>query len=74
MSATTRSEELAPDLNDVDYDAFLASDRTLDEVVAVERAGRVRLRIINRATTSAFHIDLGKLECGFRRSRPGIPR
>lgn len=54
----------APDLNDVTYDAFLANERTLadPEIVAVERGGRVRLRIINGATTSAFHIDLGQLD------------
>ncbi|WP_246206064.1 multicopper oxidase family protein [Propylenella binzhouense] len=53
-----------PDLNDVEYDAYLANDRTLDdpEVVTVERGGRVRLRIINGATTSAFQIDLGTLQ------------
>ena len=64
MSATSQIEELAPDLNDVDYDAFLANDRTLEDpqVVAVELGGRVRLRIINGATTSAFHVDLGRLE------------
>lgn len=52
------------DLNDVEYDAFLANDRALDDpqVVRVERNGRLRLRIINGATTSAFHIDLGSLE------------
>lgn len=48
------------DLNDVEYDAFLANDRTLDdpEVVRVERNGRVRLRIINGAASTAFWIDL----------------
>jgi FtsP/CotA-like multicopper oxidase with cupredoxin domain len=53
-----------PDLNDVTYDAFLANDRTLDdpEVVKVEPGGRVLLRIINSASMSAFHIDLGKLD------------
>jgi FtsP/CotA-like multicopper oxidase with cupredoxin domain len=52
------------DLNDVEYDAYLANDRTLDDpqIVTVERSGRVRLRIINGATTTAFHIDLGGLE------------
>lgn len=52
------------DLNDVDYDAYLANDRTLEDpqVVAVERGGRVRLRLINGATSTAFHIDLGRLE------------
>jgi FtsP/CotA-like multicopper oxidase with cupredoxin domain len=51
------------DLNDVRYDAFLANDRTLadPEVVYVERAGRVRLRIINGASSSQFWVDLGEL-------------
>ncbi len=51
------------DLNDVDFDAFLANDRTLTdpEVVHVERGGRVRLRIINGASSSQFWIDLGAL-------------
>jgi FtsP/CotA-like multicopper oxidase with cupredoxin domain len=49
------------DLNDVDYDAYLANDRTLDDplVVRVERSGRARLRLINGATSTAFWIDLG---------------
>lgn len=53
----------AMDLNDIEYDAYLANDRTLDdpEVVAVERGGRVRLRIINGATATAFTIDTGTL-------------
>jgi FtsP/CotA-like multicopper oxidase with cupredoxin domain len=51
------------DLNDVDFDAFLANDRTLTdpEVVHVGRRGRVRLRIINGASSSQFWIDLGAL-------------
>ena len=51
------------DLNDVHYDAFLANDRTLadPEIVQVERGGRIRLRIINGATSSQFWIDLGEL-------------
>ncbi len=51
------------DMNDVEYDAYLANDRTLDdpEVLRVERGGRVRLRLINGATSTAFHIDLGGL-------------
>lgn len=49
------------DLNDVQYDAFLANDRTLDdpEVIRTERGGRVRLRIINGAASTAFWLDLG---------------
>lgn len=48
------------DLNDVEYDAFLANDRTLEdpEVVRVEKNGRARLRIINGAASTAFWIDL----------------
>ncbi len=49
------------DLNDIDYDAYLANDRTLDDplVVRAGRNGRVRLRLINGATSTAFWIDLG---------------
>ena len=49
------------DLNDFEFDAYLANDRTLDdpEVVPVERNGRVLLRIINAASMTAFRIDLG---------------
>lgn len=52
------------DLNDIDYDAYLANDRTLDdpEVVQVERGGRIRLRIINGATATGFTIDTGSVE------------
>ncbi len=40
------------DLNDVDYDAYLANDRTLDdpEIVKVEDGGQLRVRVINGAT------------------------
>ncbi|OOY26642.1 copper oxidase [Thioclava sp. L04-15] len=52
---------MAMDLNDFDFDAYLANDRTLDDpdVIAVERGGRVRLRVINGASMTAFWIDLG---------------
>ncbi|MGO1080235.1 multicopper oxidase family protein [Inquilinus sp. CA228] len=52
------------DLNDVEYDAYLANDRTLadPEVVRVERGGQVRLRVINGAAATNFHIDLGAAE------------
>ncbi|CDZ39574.1 multicopper oxidase domain-containing protein [Neorhizobium galegae] len=51
------------DLNDIEYDAYLANDRTLDdpEVVRVEKSGRIRLRIINGATATAFTIDTGQI-------------
>jgi FtsP/CotA-like multicopper oxidase with cupredoxin domain len=51
------------DLNDVHYDAFLANDRTLadPQIVRVERGGRIRLRVINGASSSQFWVDLGEL-------------
>lgn len=51
------------DLNDVQYDALLTNDRTLadPETVRVDRGGRVRLRIINGASSSQFWVDLGAL-------------
>lgn len=54
----------AMDLNDIEYDAYLANDRTLDdpEVIKVEKGGNVRLRIINGAAATAFTIDLGALQ------------
>jgi FtsP/CotA-like multicopper oxidase with cupredoxin domain len=56
--------ESGPDLNDVQYDAFLANSRTLadPEVVTVEPGGSVRLRIINASSMCAYHLDLGQLE------------
>ncbi len=56
--------EMSMDLNDVEYDAYLANDRTLDDpdVVRVEPGGRVRLRIINGATSTNFFIGLDGLE------------
>jgi FtsP/CotA-like multicopper oxidase with cupredoxin domain len=53
-----------PDLNDVDYDAYLANERTLDdpEVIRVERNGEVRLRIINAGASTNFTIDLGNVQ------------
>lgn len=52
---------MAMDLNDHDWDAYLANDRTLSdpEVVQVERGGRVRLRVINAAAATVFWIDTG---------------
>ncbi len=53
----------AMDLNDFEYDAYLANDRTFADpmVVRTERSGRVRLRLINGATSTAFWIELGAL-------------
>ena len=51
------------DLNDIDFDAYLANDRTLSDpdVVAVEASGRIRLRIVNAAAATVFWIDTGTL-------------
>lgn len=53
-----------PDANDVDYDAYLANDRTLadPEVVRVEKNGKIRLRIINGSSGTNFFINLGDLK------------
>ena len=49
------------DLNDHDFDAYLANDRTLadPEVIAVERKGRILVRVINAAAATVFWIDTG---------------
>jgi FtsP/CotA-like multicopper oxidase with cupredoxin domain len=66
-SGTMGSMKMAPgmamDLNDVDYDAFLANDRTFTDpqVVRTEPGGRVLLRVINGASATQFWIDLGAL-------------
>lgn len=51
------------DLNDYNWDAYLANDRTLadPEVIRVERGGRIRLRVINAASATVFFIDTGKV-------------
>lgn len=50
--------------NDVEYDAYLANDRTLDdpEIIRVEKGQQLRLRVINGATATAFFLDTGALE------------
>jgi FtsP/CotA-like multicopper oxidase with cupredoxin domain len=51
------------DLNDVDYDAFLANERTLadPQLVSAPAGQDIRLRIINGASSTNFWIDLGQL-------------
>jgi FtsP/CotA-like multicopper oxidase with cupredoxin domain len=63
MGATNMGPGTAMDLNDIDYDAFLANDRTLadPEVIRIEPGGRIRLRLINAASATQFWIDLGAL-------------
>ena len=55
---------MAMDLNDFEFDAYVANDRTLDdpEVVQVEDGGRVLLRVINAASMTVFWIDTGDVE------------
>ena len=62
--SSTEGMAMAPDLNDIQYDAYLANDRTLDdpEVVMVDKGGIVRVRIINGATATGFTMDVGKLQ------------
>jgi FtsP/CotA-like multicopper oxidase with cupredoxin domain len=52
-----------PDANDVNYDAYLANDRTLadPEVTRVEKNAKIRLRIINGSSGTNFFINLGEL-------------
>jgi FtsP/CotA-like multicopper oxidase with cupredoxin domain len=63
MGAMNLGSGMAMDLNDIDYDAFLANDRTLDdpEVIRGEPSGRIRLRLINGASATQFWIHLGAL-------------
>ena len=51
-------------LNDIQFDAYLANDRTLadPEVVRVGMATQIRLRIINGSAASNMWIDLGALQ------------
>jgi FtsP/CotA-like multicopper oxidase with cupredoxin domain len=64
MGGMTAMSGMDMDLNDYDWDAYLANDRTLSdpEIVPVERGGRVRLRIINAAAATVFWIDAGAPE------------
>ena len=50
--------------NDIEYDAYLANDRTLadPEVVRIDPGARVRLRIINGAAGTNFLLDLGDID------------
>lgn len=49
--------------SDVEYDAMLANDRTLDdpEILKVQKGGALRLRIINACSASNMWVDLGAL-------------
>jgi FtsP/CotA-like multicopper oxidase with cupredoxin domain len=66
MGGSPKSSGMAmgADVNDIDFDAYLANDRTLadPEIFRIERGGRVRLRIINMADSTNFIIDLGAID------------
>ncbi|WP_024507921.1 multicopper oxidase family protein [Bradyrhizobium sp. ARR65] len=63
MAAMKMESDMKMNLNDIDYDAFLANDRTLTDpdVIRTEPGGRVLLRLINGACSTGFWIDLGEL-------------
>ena len=64
MTGMGAMDGMAMDLNDYDWDAYLANDRTLSdpEVVQVERGGRIRLRVINAAAATVFWIETGEAQ------------
>jgi hypothetical protein len=64
MGLPAQGSTMKMDLNDVEFDAFLANARTLDvpKIIRVERGGRIRLRIINGAWSTNIHIDVGQLQ------------
>ncbi|OTP67430.1 multicopper oxidase family protein [Caballeronia sordidicola] len=63
MQTAAAMPAMKMDLNDVDFDAYLANERTLEdpEVIHVEKGGKVRLRVINGASSTNFHLELGTL-------------
>jgi FtsP/CotA-like multicopper oxidase with cupredoxin domain len=64
QSAMGGMSGMAMDLNDYNFDAYLANDRTLNDpdVIGVDAGGRVRLRIINAAAATVFWIDTGAIQ------------
>ena len=63
MMAMPGMDGMVMDLNDYNFDAYLANDRTLDdpEVVQVDKGGRVLIRVINAAAATVFWIDTAAL-------------
>lgn len=55
---------MSMDLNDFEFDAYVANDRTLDDpdVVQVENGGRVLLRVVNASSMTVYWIDTGEIE------------
>ena len=63
MMAMPGMDGMAMDLNDYNFDAYLANDRTLDdpEVLQVDKGSKVLVRVINAAAATVFWIDTGAL-------------
>ncbi len=63
MMSMPGMDGMAMDLNDYNFDAYLANDRTLDdpEVVQVDKGGKVLVRVINAAAATVFWVDTGAL-------------
>lgn len=61
MMAMPGMDGMAMDLNDYNFDAYLANDRTLDdpEVLQVDKGSKVLVRVINAAAATVFWIDTG---------------
>lgn len=53
-----------PDLNDINFDAYLANDRTIydPQIIRTEKNGRVRLRLINGSAGTSYWISTGGTE------------
>ncbi len=60
----SKSKMMMQDIVEVDYDAFLANNHTLDdpEILLVKPGSKVRLRVINGSSATNFLLHLGKLE------------
>lgn len=52
-----------PDLNDINYDAFLANRRTIinPQIIHVTPGEKIRLRLINASSATNYWINTGKL-------------
>jgi FtsP/CotA-like multicopper oxidase with cupredoxin domain len=64
MNGMAGDMPMGGDVNDIDFDAYLANDRTLADphVVRVAPGARLRLRVINGAAATNFWLDLGSLK------------
>jgi len=64
MDHSAMGHDMEMDLNDVEFDAYLANDRTLNdpEQISVAPNSQVRLRIINAAASTNFWMQMGGLD------------